>query len=294
MLFKGVATALVTPFSSGEIDYPALKKLIDIQIAAGVDALVITGTTGEAPTISAEEKKVLYARAKEWICGRVPFIAGVGTNNTSEVIRLAAIAMEAGAQGLLINNPYYNKSSDEGILASYEAIGKEVDVPIIVYNVPSRTGKNISAALALELCKVRHIEAFKEANGDISQIVEFMSKKPESVAVYSGNDDQIVPLLSVGGSGVISTCSNIIPEKIVSITKAWFAGGCEEARLAQFAIIDLFKAVFLDANPIPLKTAMGLVGLCSEEMRLPLLPLSGAKLSALKEALARSGFTVAA
>ena len=292
MLFKGVGTALVTPFKGYSIDFLALEKLINIQIEAGIDAIVLSGTTGEAPTISFDEKQELFKIGLEIIGGRVPMIAGTGTNNTYEVIKLSEMAQKEGAQGLLINNPYYNKSSDDGIIASYTAIAKEVDIPIIVYNVPSRTSKNISADVALELCKIPHIEAFKEACGDISQIVEFMSRKPENIAVYSGNDDQTFSLMNLGGMGVICTCSNIIPDRMCAITDAFFSGDIEASRQYQFEIIDLFKAIFCESNPIPLKTAMGLIGLIEDEMRLPLIPLRGSKLELLKKALLRNGFNI--
>ncbi|MCL1803630.1 MAG: 4-hydroxy-tetrahydrodipicolinate synthase [Eubacteriaceae bacterium] len=289
MLFKGVGTALATPFSGGAIDYEALEKLIALQIEAKVPAIIISGTTGEAPTISSEEKAELFKRANEFIDGKAMFIAGTGTNDTSEVIKLSETAMKAGAQGLLINNPYYNKSSDEGVYASYEAVDKEVNIPIIVYNVPSRTGKNISAELGLELSKLKNVEGFKEASGDISQIVQFMAQKPDGIQVYSGNDDQVLAIMAHGGSGVISTISNIVPEMMVKITDAWFSGDTEAAKQAQFECHEIFKAIFIEVNPIPLKTAMGLMGLCSGEMRLPLVPLTGAKLEKLEAVLAKYG-----
>ena len=292
MLFKGVGTALITPFKDYNIDFETAERLINMQIDAGTDAIVLSGTTGEAPTLDFDEKKKLFEFGREIIGGRVPMIAGTGTNNISEVIRLSEMAQKAGADGLLINNPYYNKSSDDGIIASYTAVSKEVDVPIIVYNVPSRTAKNITAEVALELCRIPHIEAFKEACGDISQIVEFMARKPEHIAVYSGNDDQTYSLLTLGGMGVICTCSNIIPERMCAITDAFFSGDTEASRKYQFEIIDLFKAIFCEANPIPLKTAMGLAGLAEEEMRLPLVPLKGAKLEMLKQALIRNGINI--
>ncbi|MCL1913196.1 MAG: 4-hydroxy-tetrahydrodipicolinate synthase [Eubacteriaceae bacterium] len=293
MLFRGVGTALVTPFLNGKIDYPTIEKLINRQIENGVAAIIISGTTGESPTISNEEKVELFNTSREIINGRVCYIAGTGTNNTAEVIAMTKVAKDARADGVLVNNPYYNKSSDEGVYKNYEAISDAVDIPIIVYNVPSRTGKNITAQLGLELCKIKNVAAFKEACGDIGQIVEFMSKKPEEIQVFSGNDDQTYAILSHGGDGVIATCANIAPRMMVDITDAYFAGNYAASLQAQFDLLDLFKAIFSEVNPIPLKTAMGLVGLCSDEMRLPLTQLTGSKLESLKAALGRNGFKLA-
>lgn len=290
MLFKGVATALVTPIHNDKIDYDKLNELIQIQINAGVNALVICGTTGESPTILDDEKEELFKKSVEFADGKIPVIAGTGTNNTSHIIKFCEYAQKAGADGFLINNPYYNKSSNEGIIANYEAISQNVDRPIIVYNVPSRTGKNISADLAIELCKIKHIEGFKEASGDISQIAEIIARKPDNVAVYSGNDDQILPILALGGMGVICTCSNIAPKLCCEITDSYFAGDIDKARAKQFELLDLFKAMFCDCNPIPVKTAMNMIGLDVGEMRLPLVELSGSKRKFVYDTLIKYGY----
>ncbi len=290
MLFKGVATALVTPMQDDKINYDKLGQLIEMQIKAGIDAVVICGTTGEAPTIYDEEKKELFEKSVEFADNRIPVIAGTGTNNTSHIIHLCDYAQKAGADGFLINNPYYNKSSDEGIIANYEAISKNVDKPIIIYNVPSRTGKNISADLAIELCKINHVEGFKEASGDISQIAEIMARKPDNISIYSGNDDQILPILALGGDGVICTLSNIAPKLCKEITDNFFAGNLKQAREKQFEILDLFKAMFIDCNPIPVKTAMNMLGYDVGPMRLPLVPLSGAKKKIVYDTLIKYGF----
>ena len=290
MLFKGVCTALVTPMTENGINYDKLEELINWQIAEGVDAILLSGTTGEAPTITDEEKKELFKKGVEIVNKRVPFIAGTGTNNTAHIIRLCEYASEAGADGFLINNPYYNKSSDEGIIANYEAISATVDKPIIVYNVPSRTGKNIDIGLALKLCKIKHVEAFKEASGNISQIAALIARKPEHVTVYSGNDDQILPILALGGMGVICTCSNIAPKLICEITDAYFAGDLDLCRQKQFELLDLFDAMFCESNPIPLKTAMNMVGMNVGPMRLPLVPLSGAKKERVAKVLLQYGY----
>lgn len=292
MLFKGVCTALITPLSNDKIDYDTMEKLIDWQIDQGVDAILLCGTTGEAPTITDEEKKEMFNKGAQIVNKRVPFIAGTGTNNTSHIIKLCDYAAEAGADGFLINNPYYNKSSDEGIIANYEAISANVDKPIIVYNVPSRTGKNIGVNLALELCKIKHVEAFKEASGDISQIASLISKAPQGITVYSGNDDQILPIMALGGMGVICTCSNIAPKLCCEITDAYFEGDILKARAKQFELLELFEAMFIDCNPIPIKTAMNMAGMNAGNMRLPLIELSGAKREKVAATLKKYGFDV--
>jgi 4-hydroxy-tetrahydrodipicolinate synthase len=294
MIFKGVCTALVTPMTEQGIDYDKMAELIDWQIAEGVDAILLSGTTGEAPTISDAEKKELFHKGAQMINHRVPFIAGTGTNSTSHIIELCGYASVAGAEAFLLNNPYYNKSSNEGIIANYQAISDRVDKPIIVYNVPSRTGKNIDTELALELCKIKHIAAFKEASGNISQIGALLAKKPDDITVYSGNDDQTLPIMALGGMGVICTTSNIAPKLCCDITDAFFAGDLETARKKQHEMQDLFEAIFIDCNPIPLKTAMNMVGMNVGIMRLPLVPLTGAKKEKLAHVLEQYGYTVSA
>lgn len=285
-IFRGVGTALITPFDKNDnVDYKVLENLIDDQIERGVNALVICGTTGEAPTISFDEKASIFDACGKIIAGRVPFIAGTGTNNTAHILRLTEMAKKANADAVLINNPYYNKSSDEGIYKNYEAVSDNVDIPIIVYNVPSRTGKNISANLAIELTKIKNVKGFKEASGDISQICKIMSKLPQDIDLYSGNDDQILPILALGGSGVISTCSNIIPEKCTNITNSFFNKEFNKAKQAQFDLLPMCDALFCECNPIPVKTAMKVMGLGVGDMRLPLCELTGAKREFLEKTL---------
>lgn len=286
MIFKGVCTALITPFTSEDkVNYKKLEELISYQIESGVDGILLCGTTGEAPTITDEEKAEIFKAGASIINGRVPFIAGSGTNNTKHIIELSQQAQKAGANALLINNPYYNKSSDEGIYANYEAISNEVDLPIIVYNVPSRTGKNISASLALELTKIKNVKGFKEASGNISQIAEILSKIPKDIQLFSGNDDQTLPVMALGGEGVICTCSNVIPKLCCEITDAFFEGNYELAREKQFEILPMSDALFCECNPIPVKTAMNIMGLEVGAMRLPLVDLKGSKREFLKETM---------
>lgn len=285
-IFKGVSTALVTPFDeNNKVNYNVLEQLINSQIENGINGLVICGTTGESPTVTDEEKDQIFKVAKEVINGRVPFIAGTGTNNTEHVLQLTEMAAKRGADAVLINNPYYNKSSDEGIYKSYEYISDKVDIPIIVYNVPSRTGKNISASLAIELTKIKNVKAFKEASGDLSQVARIMKNLPEDVELYSGNDDQIMPVLSLGGDGVISTCSNIIPKECVEITDSFFNGDIKTAIQKQLDILPMCDALFCECNPIPVKTAMKIMGLNTGDMRLPLTELTGSKRDLLEKTL---------
>lgn len=277
MLFKGVATALVTPMSEDKINYDKLCELINWQIDQGINAIVLLGTTGEAPTISVEEKSEILRLGVQAADGRVPVIAGCGSNDTALSIRLCENAQKAGVDGFLINNPYYNKSSDNGIYAHYKAISDAVDKPIIVYNVPGRTGKNLSAELMIRLCEIENVKGFKEASGDISQIVKLCASIPEDILVYSGSDDMILPVIAIGGSGVICTCSNIAPKMCLDITDAYFANDFETAKIKQFELLKLFDAMFCDCNPIPVKTAMNMAGFGVGNMRLPLVELDEEK-----------------
>lgn len=277
MLFKGVATALVTPMYEDKINYDKLCELINWQIEQGINAIVLLGTTGEAPTISVEEKSEILRLGVQTADDRVPVIAGCGSNDTALSIRLCENAQKAGVDGFLINNPYYNKSSDNGIYAHYEAISAAVDKPIIVYNVPGRTGKNLSAELMIRLCEIKNVKGFKEASGDISQIVKLCAAKPEDIMVYSGSDDMILPVMAIGGSGVICTCSNIAPKMCLDITDAYFSNDFETAKIKQFELLKLFDAMFCDCNPIPVKTAMNMAGFGVGKMRLPLVELDEEK-----------------
>ncbi len=291
-IFIGSAVALVTPFNEEGINLKKLEELIDFQINGKTDAIVLAGTTGEAPTIDEEELYVLFQHGIQYINGRLPVICGVGTNCTKTVIRRAKMAESLGADGLLIANPYYNKSSDDGLIAHYQAISDAVDLPIIVYNVPSRTGKNISAQLLSKLADIKNVAAVKEASGDISQICDVIDLCGDRIDVYSGNDDQILAMTALGGKGVISTTANMEPELNHDIVIEFLNGNIKKAQELQFRLNKLHHPVFMDANPIPLKTAMNMTGFDVGPLRLPLVELSGEKREKLAAALEAFGYTL--
>lgn len=270
-LFTGSAVALITPFHDGSVDYTALTRLIELQIAAGSDAIVALGTTGEAATLMEDEREEVIRFVVERVSNRIPVIVGTGSNNTEDAIRKSRFAEAVGADGLLIVTPFYNKTTQEGLLAHYSSIAEQVRLPIIIYNVPSRTGLNIKPETVNKLVRsCENIVGIKEASGDISQITKLAAICPEC-DIYSGNDDQVVPILSIGGKGVISTIANIHPEAMHMMCKAYFDGDVEEARRLQLALLPLQEAAFCEVNPIPIKTMMGLLKLCDPEVRLPLV-----------------------
>lgn len=271
-LFTGAATALITPFKDGKIDYVSMGKLIEWQIGQGIDALVICGTTGEAATLSPVEKAQLVKFAVDLTNRRVPVIAGAGTNSTETTVELAKEMENAGADGLLIVTPYYNKCTDSGLIAHYETIAEKVSTPIIMYSVQSRTGVNISPRIAKILSDHPNIAGIKEASGNISQICEMAACISDEFSLYSGNDDQTVPILSLGGIGCISTVSNIIPARFSSMIHEYLKGHCKDSGKEQVAIKPLIDSIFTEVNPVPVKAALSMMGMCSAEYRLPMCP----------------------
>lgn len=269
-IFKGTATALITPFKNGEVDFAALGGLIDRQIENGIDALVICGTTGESATLSDKEHRAVLEFALKQADGRVPMIAGTGSNDTAHAVEMSRFASDLGYDGLLVVTPYYNKATEKGLIASFTAIADSVDKPIILYNVPSRTGCNITLPVYRELAKHKNIVAVKEASGNISQIAEIFAECGDHFDVYSGNDDQTLPILALGGAGVISVVSNIIPKEMKSLCEKWFDGDILECRRLHEKYLNLMKMMFCEVNPIPVKAACAMMGLCSDEMRLPM------------------------
>ena len=273
-IFEGVATALVTPMNEdGSINYDRLKTLIDEQIEAGIPALVICGTTGESATMTLEEHSEVIRVAIKHAAGRVKIIAGAGSNDTACAADLAKEAEEAGADALLIVTPYYNKATQGGLVAHYKYIAERVSLPIILYNVPSRTGCNIKPETYAKLAEIDNIVAIKEANGDISSVVKTRLLCGDKLDIYSGNDDQIVPIMSLGGKGVISVLSNVMPNETVELCDKMLNGDLEGAAAMQIELSSLIDALFIEVNPIPVKEAMNLMGLGMGPLRLPMTPM---------------------
>ena len=275
-VFKGAATAIITPFKDNKIDFEQFARLIDWQIAEGIDGIVVCGTTGEASTLTDEEHKDAIKFAVDHVAGRVPVIAGTGSNDTDYAIELTRFACEAGADAVLLVTPYYNKATQKGLIASFTAIADASTKPVILYNVPSRTGCNILPQTAAILAEHPNIVAIKEACGNISQIAELAALTRGKLDIYSGNDDQIVPILSLGGVGVISVLSNLMPHETSKICHDFFEGKIAESAKAQLDLLPLVNALFCEVNPIPVKAAMAAMGYCENSLRLPLTTMEEA------------------
>ena len=285
-LFTGAGVAIVTPFDdAGKINFNELGKIIDNQISEGTDAIIITGTTGESATLTDEEHKAAIKFAVEHVNKKIPVIAGTGSNDTDYAIQLSQYAEEVGADGLLLVTPYYNKCTQKGLIAHYTKIADAVNIPMIVYNVPSRTGVNIKPETYAELCKHKNIVAAKEANGDLSSIVRTRRLCGDDLAIYSGNDDQIIPILSVGGKGVISVLSNVAPKDTHLICQLYFEGKVEAAAKLQIDYSDLIDALFCEVNPIPVKVAMKILGWNVGNVRMPLSEIEPQHLELVRAAL---------
>lgn len=276
-IFTGVCTALITPFSDGKIDYFALKRLIEFQIKGGVDALLVCGTTGESATLSECEKRDLISFAIREVAGRVPVVAGTGSNSTKKAIHLTEFARDVGADAALVVTPYYNKASHKGLIEHYETIANEADIPIILYNVPSRTGVDIPIDVYERLSENDNIIAVKEANPSMEKFARLSQKCREKLDLYSGNDDLITPTLALGGKGVISVLSNALPQQIGDICRLYFEGKAKEATALQLELLPLINAIFSEVNPIPIKALLSHLGFCKEEYRLPLCEMSNDK-----------------
>ena len=289
ILFKGCGTAIATPFTEDGINFEEFRKLIEFQIAEGADAIIVCGTTGESSTMSEEERKQTIKFAIDTVAKRIPVIAGTGANNTKSAIEMSKYAESVGADGLLIVTPYYNKTTQSGLVAHYSVIAKEVTLPIILYSVPSRTGVNINPETCLELSKIENIVAIKEASSNISQIAKIASLCKDNLNIYSGNDDQIVPILSLGGIGVISVLSNIEPKFTHNMVYNYMNGNIKESCEAQLKCLNLVDALFCEVNPIPVKAALNLLGYNYGTPRLPLIPLSDAGIQKLEKAMKEFG-----
>ena len=289
-VFTGAGVAIVTPmFEDGSVNYDVLGQLIEYQIENGTDAIISCGTTGESATLDNQEHCDVLSYTIKKVNGRVPVVAGTGSNDTRYAVELSRHAQEAGSDALLMVTPYYNKTSQTGLINHYHYVADRVDVPIILYNVPSRTGCNIQPTTYVELAKHPNIVATKEASGDISSIAKTISLCGDDLAVYSGNDDQVIPILSLGGKGVISVFSNIYPQKMHQICAEFFNGNTEKSRDMMLHYLDLMNGLFCDVNPIPVKEAMNMMGYQCGPCRMPLAPMSESAKVSLAALLKKHG-----
>jgi 4-hydroxy-tetrahydrodipicolinate synthase len=285
-VFQGVFTALITPFTrDGKIDEQALRKLVDFQIDKGIDGLVPVGTTGESPTLSPEETEQVIRVVVEQAKGRVPVIAGAGSNCTDKAIHLTERAKALGATASLQVAPYYNKPTGEGFYRHFTAIADAVDLPMVVYNIPGRSSKNIENPVMLRLAEHENIVAVKEASGSIPQMMDLIARKPKGFNVLSGDDNMSFPLMALGGTGVVSVAGNIVPDRMKRLTQAALQGEWDKARRLHYELLPLFKGIFLETNPIPIKAAMAIKGFAEEVYRLPMCPLSPENKKSLTEIL---------
>lgn len=289
VIFKGCGTAIATPFTKDGVNFEEFGKLIEDQISNNIDAIIVCGTTGEASTMSLKEKHETIEYAIKKVNKRIPVIVGTGTNCTATAIEMTKFAEEAGADAALVVTPYYNKTTQEGLIAHYKAIANETKLPIILYSVPGRTGVNILPKTCEELSKIENIVAIKEASGNMSQIAEIASLCRDNLNIYSGNDDQIVPILSLGGLGVISVLSNIMPKYTHDITEKYFSGNVKEACKMQLDTLKLVNLLFCEVNPIPVKAAINIMGYNFGEPRLPLIPMTEKNRIALQDEMKKMG-----
>lgn len=288
-LFKGSGVALVTPFNDNGVDFEKLEELIEYHIKNDTDAIIICGTTGEATTMTEEEKKSTIKFTVEKANGRIPVIAGSGSNNTAAAISMSVWCEKIGVDGVLVITPYYNKSSDKGVIEHFKAISSNINIPIILYNVPSRTGLNLKPSIVKELSKISNIVGVKEASGDLSQVLEIRALCGDDFLIYSGNDDQIIPILSLGGAGVISVLANIVPKEVHNMCALYMEGKTKEALKIQIDTLDLCKNLFIETNPIPVKTALNLMNFNVGPLRLPLVDMEESNLRSLEASLKSYG-----
>lgn len=291
-IFTGAATAIVTPLTADGIDFDSFARLIEFQIEGGVAAIVVAGTTGEGSTLSDEEHRAAITFVVKQVAGRVPVIAGTGSNDTAYAIDLTRYACKAGADAMLVVTPYYNKATQKGLIASFTAIADASDKPLILYNVPSRTGCNIQPATCAILAEHPMIRAIKEASGDLSQVAETARLVEGKMDIYSGNDDQIVPILSLGGKGVISVLSNILPAETQAICDRYLAGDVTGSRRLQLQLLPLIHALFSEVNPIPVKAAVAHMGYGENYLRLPLTPMEAAHETVLLQEMRAQGLKI--
>lgn len=284
-IFEGSGVAIVTPFNDNGVNYEKLKELLEWHIKEGTDAIIICGTTGEATTMSEEEKKLTIKFTVDVVNKRIPVIAGTGSNNTLSSIEMSKYAESVGVDGLLVITPYYNKTNSRGLIKHFEAINNSVNTPIILYNVPSRTGVNITPENLKKLSTLSNVVAIKEASGNISQVVQMKALCGDKIDIYSGNDDQAIPILSLGGKGVISVLANIIPNAVHTMIKSYLNGDVKKALDLQLENLKLSNTLFIETSPIPIKTALNLIGKDIGPLRLPLYEMSDSNLMKLKDTL---------
>jgi 4-hydroxy-tetrahydrodipicolinate synthase len=287
-MFSGTFTALVTPFRNGEVDVEALEGMVEFQIQHGVSGLVPCGTTGETPMMSEAEDRVVVETVVRVANGRVPIVAGTGSNSTDMAIKYTRMAQEVGADGSLQVAPYYNKPTQEGLFRHFAAIAESTDLPLVLYNIPGRTGVTISAETMARLAEIPNIVGVKDSTLSMNMVADVISLCGEDFAVLSGDDPMTLPLVALGGRGVISVASNVAPGAVSEMVGALLEGDWERGRELHYELLPLFRALFVETNPIPVKTAASLLGLCSDEMRLPLVPMEGENLRVLQETLDRS------
>ena len=288
-IFRGAGVAIITPYTEDGVNFPELGRIIEDQIKNGTDAIVITGTTGESATMTDEEHRATIKYAVDQVKGRIPVIAGTGSNETAYAVELSQYAEKVGADAVLVVTPYYNKCTQRGLLAHYMAIADAINIPIVLYDVPSRTGVGITTETYVKLAKHPNIVAVKEANGDLSKILRLRAAVGDDLVLYSGNDDQIVPILSLGGQGVISVLSNVAPQETHDMCQAYFDGDTEKAMKMQIGYADLIDALFCEVNPIPVKVAMRKLGYAAGPLRMPLCEMEPEHEKQLEAALRNHG-----
>lgn len=291
-MFEGSGVALITPFKNNEVDYNKLGEIIDWQIEKGTDSIIICGTTGESATMTDEERKSVIEFAVKRTNKRIPVIAGTGSNNTNYAIELSKYAEKVGVDGLLIVTPYYNKTTQKGVIEHYKAIANSVNLPIILYNVPGRTGMSLLPKTVYELSKIKNIAGIKEASGDIGLVAQIASICGDNFYIYSGNDDMTVPILSLGGKGVISVVANILPGDTHDMVMEYLNGNVEKSRKLQLKMNGLINALFIETNPIPVKTAMNVIGMEVGELRLPLTHMEEDNLKVLVNMMKEYGISI--
>ena len=284
-IFEGSGVALITPFTETGVDYDKLKEILEWHVKEGTDSIIICGTTGEATTMTLDEKKEVIKFTVDAINGRIPVIAGTGSNNTKASIEMSKYAESVGVSAVLVITPYYNKTNHKGLLKHFESINNAINIPIILYNVPSRTGMNITPDTLKELSKLNNVVAIKEASGDLSQVAKMAEACGDRIDIYSGNDDQIIPIMSLGGKGVISVLANVIPKETHNMTRMYLDGKCHDASKMQLEYLTLANSLFLETNPIPVKTALNLMGFKVGPLRLPLYEMDDALKNQLENTL---------